>query len=239
MPTNFYQALKKANRPADAAKNTERQLSPFQNEQIGNFKKMFPFEENVLGFFTPAKWAAALQHADKCLLFPSITLSMLDSMYRQPFATQMVFNNLVGLFTIAKPRESIAEQSCQLAASLFVARLGTEISVFAMLHYFASYLMDYKNSFSQLDLQDVLRQCANAYLPQWRKRLSAEEHKRAQQQQECKTCGKDVGITALYSYLRKEYVEKGLDVRETPFYHFGRLTDEEVKLIESGEPLPL
>ena len=239
MATTIFRSLQKAN-ASNLPTTTQRRLSPLQSSQIDRFKRMFPFEENVLGFFSPTKWSASLKHSDKSLLCPAVTLNLVDTMYHEPIAEQIVYNNLVGLFSIAKPNEPINQQSCRLAASMFVARLGQELCLFGMLHYFASYLTDYKTTYSQLDLQDVMRQCAKAYLPRWRDRLGAAERKAEPAEPEKPAEeGKITGQAALFQYLRDEYVANGWDLHLTVFYRTGRLTEDDIAYIESGEPLLL
>ena len=50
---------------------------------------------------------------------------------------------------------------------------------------------------------------------------------------------KETGKAALYTYLRREYVAKGIDLRTSTLVRLLSLSEEELKFIESGEPLPL
>ena len=49
----------------------------------------------------------------------------------------------------------------------------------------------------------------------------------------------ETGRPALYRYLRREYVSKGIDMRTSPIIMHGIFSEKELKFIESGEELPL
>ena len=49
---------------------------------------------------------------------------------------------------------------------------------------------------------------------------------------------KEVGTTALYRYLRREYITKRKDIRESAVYKSGIINDNELEFIESGEEIP-
>ena len=100
---------------------------------------------------------------------------------------------------------------------------------------FAKYLTDYKSSYGQFDLVDVLRQCGKQFVPKWRDRLGRlRERENKLSEGFC-----EVGIAALYTYLRREYVAKGIDIRTSPVVLLSSLTEKDLKFIESGEPLLL
>ena len=209
-----------------------KKLSKSQRNELKRFVKIFPTEKDVIAFFAPAKWAAALENKGKCLDFSMVTLSILRYFYSNDIAVQIVKNNLVGLYTVARPHEFINEQALNLTAGLFVGKCGRELSVFGMLYYFASYLTTYRNSYTSFDLQDVLRQCDQKFLPQWRS--SVQRNMRNKQEHEK---AEETDRAALYNYLRREYVAKGRDVRESNIYWAGVLEEDEIPLIESMEPL--
>ena len=210
-------------------------LSGQQKIEGEAFLRIFPSERDVLSFFAPVTWAAAVAHADKCTVFPYMTLQMLDLIYCEGLAVRMVENNLRGIFSLARPQEPIYDFAVRQAAQLFVAKFGTELSAYATLLYFGQYLTDYKSSYGQFDLIDVLRQCGKAFIPKWRTRLGhhLQNAKKAQEG----FC--EVGKAALYTYLRHEYVDKGINVRTSPVVRLSSLTEKEIRFIESGEPLLL
>ena len=209
-------------------------LSEKQKSEGEAFLRIFLSERDVLAYFAPAKWAAAAACPSKCNTFPTITLSMLNLMYCNGIAQRIVENNMRGLFSMARPHEPIVDNSVAQAAALFVGKFGTELPVFAMLLYFAQYLTDYKGSYGQFDLVDVLRQCGNTFMPRWNKLLERTHKAEETIERGCRETGK----AALYSYLRRNYVDKGIDLHESPFVSLASFTEQELRFIESGEPLP-
>ncbi|MBR6899766.1 MAG: hypothetical protein IKN29_05690 [Bacteroidales bacterium] len=166
-------------------------------------------------------------------MLSTVTLSMIDYLYRPGLAETIVTNNIIGLFTITRPREPLYKDAIQLTAQQFVGRFGSQLSIFGMLLYFANYLTEYKNSYSQFDLTDVLRQCSKMFLPRWRDRLGLMERHRQRYNERCE----ETGHAALIRYLRREYIAKGEDVRKAPVVVRGKISEEELRFIESGEEL--
>ena len=204
-----------------------------QKSDAEAFLRIFPSEREVLTYFAPVKWKAAIINAGKCTCYSYMTLHMLDRTYTEGLADRLVENNIRGLYSLARPTEPIIDNAVRQAAALFVAKFGAELSAFATLLYFAQYLTDHKNSYGQFDLMDVLRQCPKSFLPKWRQRLGQQKHKDSLQQEGCKETGK----AALYTYLRHEYVDKGIDIRTSPLVRHLSLSEKELQFIESGEPL--
>ena len=209
-----------------------RNLSDRQKYEGEAFLRIFPSEHAVLAYFAPAKWAAAIANADKSTVYQEMTLRLLDATYTEGLAVRLVDNNIRGLYTLGRPHEPINDAAVHQAAALFVGKYGGELSVFGTLLYFAQYLTNHKSTYGQCDLVDVLRQCDKSFLPQWRKRLARKEE-RAKTTQPYR----ETGIAALYTYLRREYVAKGISLRESPIVQLSSFTDEELRFIESGEPL--
>lgn len=164
-----------------------------------------------------------------------MTLNLLDRTYSEGLADRLVENNIRGLYSLARPTEPINDMAVRQAAGLFVGKFGAELSAFGTLLYFAEYLTDHKNSYGQFDLIDVLRQCSKSFLPQWRRRLGQQKQEATREDDGCKETGK----AALYTYLRRKYVAKGIDLRTSTLVRLLSLSEEELKFIESGEPLPL
>ena len=189
----------------------------------------------MIAYFAPAKWAAASANPSRCMMLPSVTLAMADRIYVQKVSEDIVVNNIVGLFTVAKPREPLYKEAIELTARLFVGKFGTQLSMFGMLLFFADYLTEYKSSYGQFDLPDVLRSCGKAFLQKWRERLGRQEQRKNNSNEGCE----EVGRAALYRYLRREYVNKGIDVRTVPVVVRGRFSEKELKFIESNEEMTL
>lgn len=199
------------------------------------FLRIFPSERDVLAYFAPSKWSAALDNTDKCTCYAYMTLNLLDRTYSEGLAKQLVENNIRGLYSFAKPNESIIDNVVKQAAGNFVSRYGKELSVFGTLLYFAQYPTDHKNSYGQFDLMDILKQCSKSFLPKWRQLLGKYKEKETDMEKGCK----EKGTPALYTYLRREYVAKGIDIRTTSLVQHLSLSEKELQFIESGEPLTL
>ncbi len=183
------------------------------------FRRAFPTELSVATYFVPNKWADFLDNPMRSTEFPSVTLRVLDSIYRDGLAVHIVKNNLVGLFSVTRPRDPLCVQAIELTAKMFVGKYRAELSVYGMQHFFATYLTDAKNSYSQFDLTDVLRQCGKVYLPRWRDRL--ERAIRAQQAESLQRQEKNLtGMPALLAYLKREYVDKGIDISTCNLFNF-------------------
>ncbi|MBO4850986.1 MAG: hypothetical protein J5529_08825 [Prevotella sp.] len=197
------------------------------------FLRIFPSEREVLAYFAPAKWTAALANADKCTCYSYMTLKLLDSTYSEGLANRLVENNIRGIYSLAKPAEPIIDNAVRRVAELFVAKYGSELSVFGALLYFAQYITDHKSTYGQFDMIDVLRQCAKSFLPKWRQRIGKVKERDTNQEEG----SKERGMAALYTYLRQEYVAKGIDIRTSPIVKCFKLPEKELQFIESGEPL--
>ena len=210
-------------------------LSRKQKDDAEAFLLIFPSERDVLAYFAPVKWAAAIANADKCTTYPNMTLQLLDLTYSEGTSARLVENNIRGIFSLARPHEPINDTAVGHVSQMFVAKYGTELSVFSVLLYFAKYLTDYKSSYGQFDLVDVLRQCGKLFVPKWRDRLG-----RLREREDKLSEGFcEVGIAALYTYLRREYVAKGIDIRTSPVVMLSSLSEKDLRFIESGEPLLL
>ena len=181
------------------------------------FRQAFPSEIAVAAYFAPARWGDFLSLPKRSTEFPEVTLGMLDKIYRDGLAVSIVKTNLVGLFSVTRPRDPICVQTIELTAQLFVGKYGAELSVYGMLHFFATYLTDSKSSYGQFDLTDVLRQCGKTYLPGWRARIARAERVA---EEAPRTPGKRLtGLPALVASLQREYVDKGIDMRTSPLFN--------------------
>ena len=211
-----------------------RNLSDRQKSDGEAFLRTFPSEQSVLAYFAPVKWSAALANADKAPAFSEMTLRLLDTTYSEGLAARIIDNNIRGLYALGRPYEPVNIMAVNQTAALFVGKYGTELSVFGTLLYFAQYLTNHKGTNGQFDLVDVLRQCERSFLPQWRKRLAKKENE-SKVKKQCR----ETGVPALYTYLRGEYVAKGIDIRTAPIVQLCSFDEKTLRFIESGEPLPL
>ena len=234
METNVSNVLQQSisGTPSNGPLSKAFRPSELQEAEALRFREIFPSDEKVMAYFSPAKWAAATSNPSKCMMLPSVTLAMVDRIYDKTVAFHVVVNNIIGLYTVTRPREPHYKDAIELTARLFVGKYGTQLSIFGMLLFFADYLTEYKSSFGQFDLPDVLRTCGKTFLPKWLERLGRKER-----QTNRKEGFEEVGKAALYRYLRREYVGKGIDIRTSPIVIHGCLTEKELKFIESGEEM--
>ena len=78
----------------------------------------------------------------------------------------------------------------------------------------------------------MLRQCEVKFMPYWRGCIHRKNNATKDAVRAVET-----GRAALFTYLRREYVAKGRDIRESAIYKTGALAKEDVALVESMEPL--
>ncbi len=82
-------------------------MSEKQRADAEGFLLIYPSERDVLAFFAPVKWAAAVAHAGKCMAYPHMTLQLLDLTYTEGISAQLVENNIRGIFTFIKSGEPL------------------------------------------------------------------------------------------------------------------------------------
>ena len=187
---------------------------------------MFRGEPEVIAFFSPSKWADALERQERSLILPDVTLRRLDSLYHGGISKLIVKENLRGIYHLAAPREPISEQALDTTASLIVAKFGGYLSAFASLYFFADYLTEFRSSFGRFDLQDVMRTLGRDFLPWWNERRTRAENAEAAER---KKDGELRGLEARDNYLRREYVARGRSVAESHL----PLTEEEIKRLDN------
>jgi hypothetical protein len=222
-------------KPNNGPSNSPSSLSTLQKSEASRFRELFPSDDSVIAYFSPSRWPEAAANPQKSVMLPSVTLAMVDQLYREGLAVTVVVNNIVGLFAVSRPREPLYREAIQQTARLFVGKYGSQLSMFAMLLFFADYLTDYKGSYGQFDLPDVLRQCGKSFLPTWRSRYDRQQRQRSPLDD---IRAREVGKPALLSYLRRAYIDRGLDFHEAPVVKLGFLTPSEITMLENGDVLP-
>ena len=125
----------------------------------------FPAGTDILDVFKPDNWARFLADEAKCLTAPSVTLSSILQQYGRDIVIQLVRNQFVGLFNLTSAREYNVK-GVGMAADLFVATYGHQLTPYGLMLYFAKYPTAYKESYREFDSQDVLRQCPK-FLTWW------------------------------------------------------------------------
>ena len=139
-----------------------------------------------------------------------------------------------GIYSLTTSRESYNQQASDMAADIFIAKYGHECKLYAMMLYFGNYLTEYKASYAQYDVQDILRQFGK-FLPRWRQRLAENE-----QPQQVKEAAQPVGIEGLKVMMRNrlyngETVEQ---LKDGYLYSAGIMTEamiaEAVQAVKEG-----
>ena len=193
--------------------------------------RSFPTIEKVYHFFAPSMWAYALGHQEECLTYPCITLRMIDGLYGTDGAAQaIVKTQLVGVYQLSTARDQHNDNAAAMAAGLFVSKYGHECTLYAMMLYFGNYLTEYKSSFAQYDVQDVLQQFGRKFLPWWRSRRERERPRNGNTSGTV-AVGVPVGKDAKLIHLRR-CVRDGIDIRQGGLYRMGFVTDADISRAE-------
>ncbi len=193
----------------------------------------FPTVEKLFKFFCPAKWGFCLAHTDDCTQQPCITLSQVDAAYSTPgTAKNIVSGMFIGLYSMTTAKEPYNQQAANLAAELFVAKYGNECTLYGLMLYFANYLTEYKSSFAQYDVQDILQQFPKKFVPWWRQRLSGG----SEQPQQSSDTGQPKGKEALPIMLRSRLCdgESVESIKRGFLYSSGMITDTMISEAEQA-----
>ncbi len=200
-----------------------RHLSQRQQTELEKFLEAFPTIEKVYSFFCPNRWEYALKHVNECLHYPCISLAQVDEVYHTIGAARNIIRGMfIGLYSLSTAREEYNTQASNLAADLFISKYGHQCSLYDSMLYFGGYITEYKQSFSQYDIQDVLQQYSRKYLV-W---------KQLRQSPEQETEVKDHGISLpemILIWLRERRTEE--QIKEGGLYRIGSIT---VKMIEAA-----
>lgn len=184
-------------------------------------------------FFAPVNLAYAIAHEQECVTEPCITLNRVDEAYNTQGCAQTIIRTLiVGVYSMSTAREPLQQDAANNAAALFVAKFGNECTLYGAMLYFGNYLTEYKASYAQFDVQDILQQFGKKFVSWWRSRLS-----RAANESTHKAISGPRGDEALRLYIRKELTE-GRDFTGGYLYQSGIITDamiqQEQKNIKDG-----
>lgn len=189
------------------------------------FMKSFPSVDKLYSFFAPVRWEYALRHVDECLTYPCISLADIDDAYHSSgVAQRIVRSQFIGVYSLSTAKEPYNEQSSNLAADMFIGRHGHVCNLFDLMLYFSSYLMEYKQSYAQYDVQDILIQYSRKYLP-W-KRL------KLQQADDSKPETKGTPLPeAVLQWMRDGDTDE--DIRAGGLYAQGIITDKMIQTARS------
>lgn len=197
-------------------------------ETAEEFLRHFPTISNVYDYFAPQNWGKVQKRKDELAVARCVTLGQLDDVYGvEEAAKTVVFNNLVGVYSMGMNRELMNKQTADTAADLFVARYGGECTMFAMMIYFSGYLMDYKGTYANYDVQDILGQFSKKFLPWWRQKQGMSKKPAPEPVREGPK-----GAEGLKDYLMMK-LARGEDLRSGGLWDHGFITEETVREIET------
>lgn len=199
-------------------------LSVRQRHNVDAFMVKFPSVGKLLKFFVPANWGYCIAHTNDCIMNPCVTLLQVDAAYSAPGTAQNITAGMfVGLYSMTTAKEPYNQQAANLAAELFVAKYGNECTLYGIMLYFANYLTEYKSSFAQYDVQDILQQFPKKFVPWWRLRLS----ECSEQPKQISEAGQPKGKDALPVMLRNRlYNGESVESIKSGFlYSQGTITD--------------
>lgn len=182
----------------------------------------FPTIESVYKFFSPKNWGYAAEHERECLTYPCITLRQVDEAYNTPGAAQnIVRGQLVGVYSMTTAREPYNTPSANLAADMFISKYGHECTLYNLLLYFANYLMEYKSTYAQFDVEDILIQFGRKFIPRKRLRTEPEQGQPTSNEQA-------ISLEELtLIWVREGRTDE--DIRQGGLYQTGMITDEMIR----------
>lgn len=119
-------------------------------------------------------------------------------------------------------REPFTEQNANIASDIFLSKFGNLCTPYMMSIYFGSYITDYKSQFSSsFDLQDILKQFRDKFLPWWNSFCAEQEV----QQTKNESDNQPVGIEGLRVWIKQKMAD-GIDIRTTNLYNLGFIKDD-------------
>ena len=189
--------------------------------------------DKLYRYFAPVNLPHAVEHESECATYPCVTLRQVDKVYGIEGVGKSIVRTLItGVYSMSTTREQMPKEAADNAAGLFVAKYGNECTLYALMVYFGNYLTEYKSTYAQFDVQDILQQYHKKFLPRWRMKLGEEN-------QQIQTNRKDEinGLEALKLYIRNN-IMNGDDLRTGYLYKNGTITDsmieEEQMAIKAG-----
>ena len=216
-------------RSSSPSRKWKTPLSEWQRNEINGFMAKFPSVEKLYRFFAPANLPYAIAHEQDCVTSPCITLNRVDEAYQTQGCAQTIIRNLiVGVYSMSTAREPMQQDAANNAAGLFVAKFGNECTLYGAMLYFGNYLTEYKSTFAQFDVQDILQQYGKKFVPWWRSRLS----RVANEEPRTKAINGPQGKEGLKMYIRTE-INKGRDLKGGYLYQSGIITDAMIQQAET------
>lgn len=188
------------------------------------FRSRFDTRQRIFNAYSPAHWAYVVANQDKCFTEPTITLQQLDRSYGEGTARDLVADQIHGIYKATNTREPLRQDALTSNAEMFVAKYGHECTLTGMMLYFANYPLEYKSSYGQFDMVDILQQFGKKFLPWWRMKQEPERPKE-------QASSGAVGREGLIRYLANELLGgKTLNQlkEDSGMYRIGLLTDKDL-----------
>lgn len=203
-----------------------QRYSEAQKAAIEAFRGHFDTTQKLFNVFAPSNWGYMISRLDECLKSPCVTLAQVDAVYRDGVAKQIVRNQIAGVYSLCTARDQYNSGGIDMAADIFIAKYGHECTLYAMMVYFGNYMTEYKQSYAQFDIQDILQQFGKKFLPWWRRRLEPECPK-------AESAGKLTGTDALYRMLADRLLEGQTldDIRQCSLFKWGFVKEEDLPRI--------
>lgn len=211
--------------------SVQPRYSEAQKAAIEAFRGHFDTTQKLFNVFAPSNWGYMISHLDECLKSPCVTLSQVDAVYRDGVAKQIVRNQIAGVYSLCTARDQYNSSGIDMAADIFIAKYGHECTLYAMMVYFGNYMTEYKQSYAQFDIQDILQQFGKKFLPWWRQRLEPERPK-------TETTAKLTGMDALYRMLADRLLDGQTldDIRQCSLFRWGFVKEEDLpKILEIAQ----
>lgn len=230
METNVITLSTTSREPSNRQSVSLWNLSERQKSEIRRFKTLYPYESDVLGKFSPSNWARAVENQEKCYSAPCVMLKHLDRVYNHNgLAKLVVKNNMIGVYSASSATYQYKEDVMNMVADMFIAKFGGELNLYAMMLYFANYLLEYKGTYKEFDMQDVLQQCGKKFLPWWRSKVQSYQPQTDNEEDESNTglVGQEAKI-----WMIAQRIKEGQTVEEIKMCNLcklGMLTDDEIE----------
>ena len=203
-------------------------LTQRQRYQRSTFFRNFDTKEKLIKTFAPSMWSYFMQRQEQCFEAPEMMIGDVDAYYGYGVALELLRNQMVGVYTISTAKTIYDTNAMNLAADLFIGKYGKHCSMYALMLYFGNYLTEYKSTYGQFDMQDILQQFGKKFLPWWRGKLNT-EYETEQMEDESNTglVGQEAKIWMLAQRLKEGQTVD--DLRKCNLYKLGMLTDGEIE----------
>lgn len=155
---------------------------------------------------------------------------MIDTVYHvDGLAKQIVRNQIAGIYSLCTARDQYNTQGVDMASDLFLAKYGKQCTLYAMMLYFGNYLVEYKSSYAQFDMQDILQQFGKKFLPWWNSQQKSPSEFIEQKQTESL-----VGTQAMHRMFADRLINGATldDIRNSNLFKLGYCKEEDLAQIQ-------